>query len=145
MTMLMPAIRREVAPWSALRELEDGLERVFGGFDSESAWTPAVDLQETEEGYVLKADLPGLEKKDISLTVEEDVVTLSGERKDETRKEGKGYCRIERARGSFRRSFRLPAGIDANKVSAEFSKGVLHVTLPKPETAKPKQIDVKIK
>jgi len=141
--------RNSVAPWTGFRELEDQLDRLFHGLPVQSgecrcAWSPSIDLGEREDAYVLRADLPGLSKEDIELTVEDDVVILKGHRKEEKDERVKGYHRIERSFGEFTRSFRIPAGIDAQKVEAKFDRGVLEVTLPKPETAKPKQIEVKI-
>ncbi len=139
---------RNLAPWAGFRELEDQLERVFSGRApaacARDGWTPAVDLRETEEAYVLEADLPGLKKEDIAVTVVDDVVTLKGARKWEHEGKAKGYQRVERSYGAFERSFRIADGIDAGKVEAQFQDGVLNVTLPKPEEAKPKQIEVKL-
>ncbi len=148
--MNMLTLRRNpVNPWLGFREIEEQLDRLLGGTSSQGpecrvAWTPAVDLQERESEYVLRADLPGLTKEDITLTVEEDVVTLKGSRKEQKDEPVKGYHRIERAFGEFSRAFRIPSGIDAGKVEAKFEHGVLEVKLPKPETAKPKQIEVTI-
>lgn len=135
---------------TAFRDLEGRINRVFNnlGFEPEQAgvaWTPAVDLHEGEDAYTLEADLPGLGKDDIQLSITDDVVTLKGTRKQENEKRTEGYHRIERVYGSFQRSFRIPGGIDARKVDASFEHGVLRVTLPKPEERKPRQIDVKVK
>lgn len=148
--MNMLTLRRNaVSPWMGFRELEEQLDRLFSGTpvqggECRCAWAPSVDLQERDDAYVLRADLPGLSKEDIELTVVDDVVTLKGRRNEEKDERIKGYHRIERSFGEFSRSFRIPAGIDAQKVEAKFDRGVLEVTLPKPETAKPKQIEVKI-
>lgn len=138
-----------VAAWNPFREFEDRFNRVFAGLPADpewnvGAWTPAIDIHEDENQYTLKADLPGIKKEDLSLTVVDNVVTLKGERKQETEKSEKGYHRIERSYGSFQRAFQIPGGVDANKVEAKFEHGVLTVTLPKPEATKPRQIDVKV-
>ena len=142
--------RGELSPWSALRDLEGQFNRVFGELTRdtdyfERGWTPAVDLKETEEAYTLEADLPGLKKEDIELSVVDNLVTLKGERKQEEEVKDEGYHRIERQYGSFQRSLEIPGGFNADKITAEFKEGVLHVTLPKREEAKPKHIEVKVK
>lgn len=112
------------------------------GSDSDR-WLPAVDIQETDEAFVVSADLPGLSKDDIDISLEDGVLTLAGERKfsnEET--EGKTFRRIERSYGAFRRSFTLPQGVDAEKVKATFADGELHLTLPKSATAKPRKISI---
>lgn len=146
MRALSPYRRTAAFPWNGL----DELERIFDNFLAPQAtdglnWAPAVDLKETNDAYHLDADLPGLEKKDIEVKVEDDVVTISGSRSQENHEDTKGYQRFERSYGAFRRSFRIPGGVDADKVQAEFKNGVLHVMLPKPETAKPKQIEVQVR
>jgi len=142
--------RGELSPWSALRDLEEQFGRVFGslrdeGGWSEGAWAPAMDVTETPDAYIIEADLPGMKKDDIELVVLENLVTLKGERKFEHEKSSDGYSRFERRYGSFQRSFEVPGGFDGDKVTAAFEDGVLRVTLPKREEAKPKQIQVKVK
>ena len=141
--------RGELSPWSALRDLEQQFNQVFGGLDDrgsfEGAWTPAIDVSESDEAYTIEADLPGLTKDDIKLVVVDNVVALKGERKREHEAKADGYHRIERRYGAFQRSFEVPGGFDADKVNAKFEDGVLHVTLPKREEAKPKQIELKVK
>jgi HSP20 family protein len=107
-------------------------------------WSPLVDITEDEKEYVIKAELPDVKKEDIKLTVEDNVMTISGERKYEKEEKGKKYHRVERAYGSFMRSFTLPEAADGSKVSAEYKDGVLNVRLPKSEKAKPKSIEVKV-
>ena len=142
--------RNELAPWSPFRDWDMPISRFFedmwGDVDlPRKAWAPDVDLKETDHAYVLKADLPGMNKDDISVSVEEGVVTLRGERRHEEEKtEDGGYHRIERRYGSFQRAFRIPGGVDSDKVTAEYKNGVLELTLPKREEVKPKQIDVKV-
>ena len=107
-------------------------------------WSPLVDITEDEKEYLIKADLPEVKKEDVKLTVEHDVMSISGERKYEKEEKGKKYHRVERAYGSFIRSFTLPEDADGTKVSAEYKDGVLNVHLPKSEKAKPKAIEVKV-
>ncbi|MBI2433092.1 MAG: Hsp20/alpha crystallin family protein [Candidatus Hydrogenedentes bacterium] len=145
MSMMLPTR----ADWPSFRELENRLNRMFGSWPWEPeqagvAWSPAVDLHESDDAYTLEADLPGLTKNDIHLSIADDVVTLKGERSQKSEKKAEGYHRVERIYGSFQRSFRIPGGIDASKVEANFEHGVLKVTLPKPEERKPRQIDVKV-
>lgn len=135
------------SPWAGFRDLEQHLERVFQGVATPGkpgAWVPPVDIYETEDAYVLEADLPGVSKDDIDLQIIEGRVTLRGSRKRPERSEGKGYWRYERADGEFERSFRVQGGVDVDNVEARFENGVLTVSLPKPEAAKPRQIEVKI-
>lgn len=110
-----------------------------------SSWAPACDIYETENEIVVKAELPEVKKEDVQVSLENNVLTIRGDRKfsDETKRED--YHRIERSYGEFVRSFTLPAIIDSNRIAAEFKEGVLRVTLPKREEARPKQIEVAVK
>jgi HSP20 family protein len=110
-----------------------------------SYWTPAVDIAEKENEYEVNVELPGVSKDDVKITVESNVLTIRGEKKQEEKTTKNGYRRIERSYGSFQRSFRLPDTINAGKIDAVYKDGVLTVTLPKAEEAKPKQIEVKVK
>jgi HSP20 family protein len=107
-------------------------------------WAPLVDIMEDEAGYVIKAELPEVKKEDVKLTVQDGVLMLSGERKFVKEEKDKKYHRVERAYGSFVRSFSLPEDADEDKVTADFKDGVLQVHLPKSEKARPKNIEVKI-
>ena len=107
-------------------------------------WAPLVDITEDEKEFLIKAELPEVKKDDVKVTVENNVLTLRGERKIEKEEKGKKFHRIERSYGSFERSFTLPEGTDPAKVSSEFKDGVLTVHLPKSPTAKPKAIEVKV-
>ena len=105
-------------------------------------WLPPVDIFENEDAFIATADLPGLDKKDIEVSLEDNVLTVSGERSyDKTDTEG-SFRRVERAYGTFRRSFTLPTGVDAAKVDAHFDNGVLTLTLPKSEGAKSRRIEI---
>jgi HSP20 family protein len=107
-------------------------------------WLPATDLIESETHYVLRADLPGVSEDDISIELDHDVLTISGERKAETRENKGGYARVERVSGSFRRSVRLPEGVDAEAITAGFDNGVLEVSVPKPEQPKPRKVQITV-
>jgi HSP20 family protein len=107
-------------------------------------WAPLVDITEDDKEYLIKAELPEVKKEDVKLSVQDEVLTISGERKYEKEEKGKKYHRVERAYGSFTRSFTLPEDADGAKVNAEYKDGLLKVHLPKSEKAKPKAIDVKI-
>ncbi|HEY5743458.1 MAG TPA: Hsp20/alpha crystallin family protein [Terrimicrobiaceae bacterium] len=142
--------------WNPFRELEDiqnRLSSLFGrppmrGLGEEamtiSEWTPLVDIVEDEKEYLIKAELPEVKKEDVKVTVENGVLTITGERKFEKEEKGKKYHRVERGYGSFLRSFTIPEGAAGDKVSAEFKEGVLKVHLAKSAEAKPKSIDVKV-
>jgi HSP20 family protein len=136
--------------------LRDRLERMFNqafgdltptGVGSEDVstrrWAPAVDIRETDEALTLVAELPGLKREDVTITLENNVLTLSGERKFEKEAKQENYHRIERAYGSFARSFTLPNNVKADQVQAAFKDGVLSITLPKVEEAKPRKIEIK--
>ena len=107
-------------------------------------WSPAVDISEDDKSYVIKAELPGVSKDDVKVMVQDGLVTIQGERKQEKEEKGKKYHRIERIYGSFVRTFAVPDDTDETKVMAEFKDGVLHINLPKSENAKPRAIDVKV-
>lgn len=127
-------------------------DRFFGdqGFETDGAelapanrsWLPPVDIYENENAFIATADLPGLDKKDIEVSLEDSVLTVSGERSFEKNGEQGSFRRVERAYGTFRRSFTLPSGVDAAKVDASFENGVLTLTLPKSELAKSRKISV---
>ncbi len=108
-----------------------------------SRWSPAVDIQEKEDRFILKADLPGIAAEDIDITMDNGVLTLKGERTDESEEEREGYHRIERVRGSFYRRFSLPDTADASRIEAKGKNGVLEIVIPKQEKAQPKKIEVK--
>jgi HSP20 family protein len=109
---------------------------------SNRAWLPPVDIQETEEAYRLTAELPGLTKEDINITLENNVLRLSGERKFEKDARKESYHRIERTYGAFSRSFALPHQVSSEKVTASFENGVLTLTVPKAEQARPRKITI---
>jgi HSP20 family protein len=144
-----------IVRWEPLRELasiQNEMNRLFGTvFDAPAAtgnggtqrrWMPAMDLVETDDHFVLRADLPGLSESDVDIEVEDNVLTVSGERRPEYQQSKEGYHRVERAFGSFSRSLTLPEGVDAEAVSAGFDRGVLEITIPKPEQRKPRKVSI---
>lgn len=141
-------------PFRELEEMSERLNRVVNRPASRSAdgkeaitvadWIPTVDIAETDAAYQIKAELPEVKKEDVKVTVEDGVLTISGERRHETEEKGKTYHRVERSYGSFVRSFTLPDHVDEAGVKAEYKDGVLNLHLPKSEKAKPKAIDVKV-
>lgn len=124
--------------------LEDTLNRFFTEPASSRPWSPAVDISETENELVLKADLPEMKLEDLDIQLENGTLTLKGERKFEKSDKDRGYHRIERSYGSFVRAFSLPEYADAEKVAADYKNGVLTITVPKKEVAKPRAIKVSV-
>jgi HSP20 family protein len=137
-------------PGRELDSLQSDVNRLFDSFFGtrpgngirSRRWVPAMDLVEEDEHLVLRADLPGMTEEDINIEVKDGVLTVSGERKAEEKKEGEGYYRVERSFGSFSRSLSVPEGIDPEQVSAEFDNGVLEVRIPKPEERKPHRVQI---
>jgi HSP20 family protein len=142
--------------WNPLRELEDFQNRILSAFKPASRgngngqealamaeWSPLVDVAEDDKEYVISAELPDVRKEDVKVTLENGMLTITGERKFEKEEKNKKYHRIERSYGSFARSFALPTDGDAGKVDAQFKDGMLRVRVAKSEAARPKQIEVK--
>jgi HSP20 family protein len=132
-------------PLANLRFFEDAFTRMLSEPRAGRPWSPAVDIFETEDELVLKADVPEVDLKDIDVHVENLTLTLSGERKFEKADTSKGYHRIERGYGQFTRSFTVPQTVDTEQVAAEFHNGVLTVRLPKKAAAKPRQVKIDVK
>lgn len=142
-------------PFQDLIALQDRMNQLFDQTWARSrreregvvaaAWSPAVDVYETPEGIVLKAELPGLNKEDIDIQIKDNTVTLKGERHVEKDVKQENYLRVERAHGAFHRTFTLPTAIQTEKVRAVFKDGVLELNIPKAEDAKPKQIKIEVK
>jgi HSP20 family protein len=130
---------------ATFRNFEDAVTRLLSEPRGARPWSPSVDIYETENELVLKADLPEVNLEDIDVRVENDTLTLKGERKFQKDDSVRGYHRIERSYGSFTRSFSVPATVDPEQVKAEFKNGVLTVTLPKKEAAKPRQVKIEVK
>lgn len=141
--------RRYYEPFELMNQWRHDLERAFrpsNGADetreTTAAWLPAVDIKEDDGAYVLHADVPGVDPKDIEVHMENGVLTLKGERQSETRKETDKYTRVERVSGSFYRRFTLPDTADAAKVTARCANGVLEVRIPKHEKHQPRRVEV---
>ena len=129
---------------AGLRLFQDSLSRLLSE-PASRPWTPAVDIFETANELVLKADIPDVDPKQVGIQLENSTFTLKGERKFENeQKNGKGFHRIERSYGSFVRAFSLPDTVDGDKVKADYKNGVLTLTLPKKEVAKPKTINIEV-
>ncbi len=142
--------------WEPVREIQtmqNEMNRLFNTFfDAPSPgnggqavarrWIPAMDVVETDDSFVLRADLPGMSEQDVNIELEDNVLTISGERKAEHERNGEGYYRVERAWGAFSRSLTLPEGVEADAVKASFDTGVLEVRIPKPEQQKPRKVQI---
>ena len=128
---------------AGLRLFQDSLSRLFSE-PASRPWTPPVDIYETENELVLKADVPDIDPKDVGIQLENGTLTLKGERKFQKEEAGKGYTQVERNYGTFARYFSLPETVDSEKVQAAYAQGVLTVTLPKKEVAKPRSIKVQV-
>jgi HSP20 family protein len=145
-----------IVRWDPFREmgtLQDRMNRLFdevwgrGRREDESVtgnWMPSVDVKETKDALQIFTELPGVDPKDVEVTVESGVLTLKGQRNFEKAVEGESYHRVERAYGTFERSFTLPTNVDADRIQATYKHGVLQLSLPKREEAKPKSIAIKI-
>jgi HSP20 family protein len=144
---------RELMKWEPFREmsrLRHDMDRLwedfFGpgprGLMRTEEWTPAVDVAETPEKVTVKAEVPGIDPKNIDISLVGDVLTVKGEKKSEREETKENYHLVERSYGSFSRSLRLPAAVDADKIDARYEKGVLTVTCPKKEPVKPKAIEI---
>jgi HSP20 family protein len=147
--------------WEPVRELtslQNEMNRIFntffdapspngGGANGGGAlrrWLPPMDLVETDDRFVLRADLPGLSEEDVQIELEDSVLTISGERRAEHEDTREGFYRVERSFGQFRRSLTLPEGVDPDAIGAAFHKGVLEVRIPKPEERKPRRVAIQV-
>ena len=146
----------ELMPWRPFGELSSirrEMDRLWNRALGETpfartlaeGWAPRIDLSETKDSFVVKAELPGLDAKDVNLTISGNVLTIKGEKKKEEEKKDEHQHYVERYHGSFQRSFQLPLNVKSDKIGATFDKGVLKVTLPKTEEAKKKEIEIKVK
>ena len=140
------------SPWREMPTLQNRFNRLFddsffrvGQMDDDAGmglWNPAVDLYEKDDHFMIKAELPGVDKKDIKIDLQDRLLTLSGERTFDNEVEEENYYRRERSYGKFQRAFTLPADVDSDKIKAEFKDGVLQIEVPKPEEKKAKQVTV---
>ena len=138
-------------PMRNLFDLHNEMGRIFGDtFGSqenetdteETYWMPTVDVSEMENGYEIRAELPGVSEDDVHVSVTDNLLTIKGEKRQEAETDGKNYHRVERRYGSFQRSFTLPAEVETDDIKAEFTDGVLTLSIPKPEAAKPTEIPI---
>ena len=133
------------------REINKMFDNFFRGGTLEdgslgsSVWTPAVDVEERDDEYQVKVELPGVNKDDVKITMQDNVLTIRGEKKQEKESKNSNYHRVERSYGSFQRSFTLPTSVKHDKIEASYKEGILTIGLPKAEDAKPKHIEVKVK
>jgi len=142
---------RALAPWRGMETLRQEMERVFDRFfeprweefEAVGAWAPKLDFSETKDAFVVKAEVPGVEQKDISVSIQDQMLTIKGEKHKEKEEKDEKYHRVERSWGAFARTIALPAGVDTGKVDATFKDGVLSVKLPKTPAAKGTTIPVK--
>jgi HSP20 family protein len=147
---------RSLIPWreshlveEARKEFDDAFRRFFGASfelngNGKTTWTPHVDVTESDKSVVVKADLPGVDAKDVEITIEDGVLTLKGEKKEEREEKQKNYRRMERFVGTFYRAIPLPTGMDDGNVTANSAKGVITITVPKKPSAQPKKVAVKV-
>ena len=146
----------ELIPWRRFgglspfrEEMDDLWSRFFGELPKmrafEGDWSPSVDISETKDNFVVKAELPGLEAKDVNVSISGNMLTIKGEKKKEEEEKDEHHHYVERYYGSFQRSFQLPTNVKTDKIDATFDKGVLKVTLPKTEEAKKKEIKIEVK
>lgn len=138
-------------PFRNLSSLQEQVNRLFesnfpsrGSESTLTAWAPAVDVYETENELVIKADLPDVSEKDLDVRVENNMLTIHGERKFEQKMKEENYLRMERSYGSFSRSFSLPNSVNTEAIKAEYKDGVLNITLPKRAESKPKQVKIAV-
>jgi len=146
---------RKYPSFFGLHSLQNDVNRIFDEFFRGDVladnsfftrdWSPAVDILEKGDSYVLNAELPGMSKDDVKITIEENVLTIKGEKKNEEEKKDENVHRLERSYGLFERSFTLPGTIKVSDIDAQFNNGILTLTLPKAEEAKPKKIEVRVK
>ncbi len=152
MTLMRWTPRTELwDPFHNLADIREEMNRLFddsfrrlGRGDLEGAFAPAVDIVEHQDHYLVRADLPGLRREDVNVTLQDNFLTIKGEKKYEAETKEGHYYRRERLSGTFARVIELPTSVEARKIEASFKDGVLHVTLPKSEEAKPKEIDIKV-
>jgi HSP20 family protein len=142
---------QSLMPWTGMTSLKKEMERLFDRFlelkwdefPPLGEWAPSMDVSETKDAVVVKAEVPGMDSKDIAIALQEELLTIKGEKKQEKEEKDERHHRIERSYGAFTRSIRLPVGVDGSKVTATFKNGLLTVTLPKTAAAKGTTIPIK--
>jgi HSP20 family protein len=147
--MYLSTLKPYRSPGSIRNEIDNLLHEFFGGpihtGPVAEEWLPPADIDETEDRVLIKAELPGIEEKDIELTLLVNMLTIRGEKKHEKEEKDENHCLGDRYYGSFRRTFQLPADIDPDKAEANFDKGVLKISIPKVEESKSKKIQINVK
>ncbi|MFW6180634.1 MAG: Hsp20/alpha crystallin family protein [Spirochaetota bacterium] len=145
---------RDLMRWEPMRELsslrdrmDQLMDRFLGGWElpAMEGWAPAIDVTETDQEIVVKADIPGIDQKDLEVTLSGDNLVIKGERKEEKEEKGRHFHRVERRYGGFQRAIPLPAVVDADKIKADYENGVLEVHLPKTEEARQRKIKINVK
>jgi HSP20 family protein len=140
-------------PFRDMMSIQDEMNKLFDDFLgrplmrtewSEGVWNPSVDISETKDNVVIKAEMPGLNKEDFKISMQDNMLTLIGEKKQEKKEKETNYHRVERSYGAFSRSFALPTSVKSDKIKATYKDGVLSITLPKTEEVKPKEIPISI-
>jgi len=140
-------------PFRDMISIQDEMNRLFDDFFgrpitrpewAEAAWCPCVDVSETKDDVIINTEIPGMSKDDVKVSVQDNILTLSGEKKQEKVEKDANYHRMERSYGSFSRSFTLPTSVQPDKVKANYKDGILRITLPKSEEVKPKQIPITV-
>ncbi len=144
----------EIAPWKPISELSNlrkEMDRLWSEFFGEGevasrteTWVPAVDVSETKDAVIVKAEIPGMDPKDIDVSLSGDTLIIKGEKKEEKEEKDENFYRVEMRRGSFQRAIRIPVPVDKDKIEAKYEKGILKIKLPKTEETRPKQIEVKV-
>ncbi len=139
-------------PFKELSSLREEIDKLFDSFfgrkslfaEKELSFSPSIDVEETENSFLIKAEVPGIKKEDIKVTIDEDGITISGERKKDKEEKGKTYHRIEMAYGKFKRYIPFPREVEPDKAKAKYKEGILHIEIPKSEKAKPKEVEIKV-
>jgi HSP20 family protein len=140
-------------PFRDMMSIQDEMNKLFDDFLgrplmrtewSEGVWNPSVDISETKDNVIIKAEIPGLSKEDVKISMQDNMLTLTGEKKQEKEEKEANYHRVERSYGAFSRSFALPTSVKSDKIKATYKDGVLFITLPKTEEVKPKEIPISI-
>lgn len=142
---------RAMMPWTGMANLKQEMDRLFDrffdvkfeDFPALGEWAPSLDISETKDALIVKVEIPGMDPKDVQVSLQENLLTIKGEKKQEKEEKDEHYHRVERSYGAFTRSVRLPVGVDGSKVNATFKNGLLAVTLPKTPTAKGTTIPIK--
>jgi len=143
--------RKLWSPMTSFQNIQEEMDRIFDDFFTtgkreglvEAGWYPAVDVLEDTDKFTLKAEVPGLTEKDVQIAVEENAISIRGEKKEEKEEKGMHYHKLERSYGAFSRNFQLPSNVNREQISAQYRDGILEITLPKTTQSKPKIVEIK--